>query len=915
MTARGGGDHGLGAVRERFEAVAAGSASVVIVTGEPGTGRSHVLCRLAALAARSGLRTAEIRAAVPDSQVPYAVVGALGEEFGAKVTATGRTDPEDIAVAATRLVEAIGAGEDSRGTCLLVDDAGWADEASLRVLLYAVRRLRDRPLAIVIAAGPDSVDERTAPLLDELQALPDAILVQTGQLPAAEAAALIEARLPGWEPDLLDPLLARTGGNPFLLNALLDELADNSDAGEEFDAERIRSMVPDRVRAAVSARLTRSGPDAVVLAHAVHVLGEHATLSRAAALSGLDRRTAEDAADSLTRVGVLRPGGTVGFAQPLVGDAVGRTIKPFALDRLHRRTAELLTGEHATASHVARHLLQTSPSNEPWIVEQLRAAAALAVAEGDCATAAGQLRRALEEPPGEGCRDGLLAELAFAESRAGLPTAAQTLELALATACPPETRVMLLRERTRLMWLTGRLPEAVVASETALAESDPGTELHDQLLAELLAVASMHDLAPIYARPRLVDLLDRANTGWVPDSAPLAATLATVLPFVLGDHRLVGPLVDRAMREDLWRVEAPPFGMRPDFVIGSLWLSGGLERGTAIVRQGMATVDPANLFRHGLLHYWLGEIRYAAGDLTGTLEAATAALEPRWGPFLSWFGFSSATLAHTYLDLDDRRRAEEALARTEGQLDEHQLYGIAADLAWARLRLRAEQPAEAARLADSVADRLHALGHRDSPQIVWRGIAAAAAIAEGELDRARLLIEEELGFAERTHASIRIGRALRLQARITGRPDRAALLHRSAETLAASEHRLEHARALLDLGVELHDTGDVPAARAALAEARELAEECGAPPIANRALNALHATGARPRRTARSGVDSLTGTERRVVELAAAGRTNREIGEILAIARRTVEWHLRGAYAKLGVSSRRDLTLVLERRD
>jgi len=101
------------------------------------------------------------------------------------------------------------------------------------------------------------------------------------------------------------------------------------------------------------------------------------------------------------------------------------------------------------------------------------------------------------------------------------------------------------------MWLTGRLPDAVEASERALAEVRPGSDLHEELLAELLAVASMHDLAPIYARPRLVELLRRADEGWVPDSASLAATLATVLPFVLGDHKLVDPLVDRALQEDL----------------------------------------------------------------------------------------------------------------------------------------------------------------------------------------------------------------------------------------------------------------------------------------------------------------------------------------------------------------------------
>jgi DNA-binding CsgD family transcriptional regulator len=756
---------------------------------------------------------------------------------------------------------------------------------------------------MVVGTGPEQNGSLAVPHLEELRAIPGAELVTLANLTGDESAAVIGAS--GHDEDEVQAELhRRTGGNPALLSALLDALPRES--GE------VSTLVPERVRAWVATRLHRLGPDAVALARAIQVLGDDATLARSARLAELDRRAAEDAADVLVTTGVARHGAVLAFAELLVADVVGRGLEPFHLDRLHRRAAELLIEDNLPSVRVTHHLLRTTPGAEPWIVEALRSAAATANQDGDCARAATLLRRALDEPPVD--LASVLSELAFAESRAGLPEAAATLEQALGLVGTGSERLMLLRERTRLMWLTGRLPEAVDTSEIALEEAEPGTDLHDELLAELLAVASMHDLAPIYARPKLVDLLERANDGWVPDSASLAATLATVLPFVLGDQRLVDPLVDVATREDLWRVDAPPFGMRPDFVIGSLWLSGGLERGTSIIREGMETVDQDNLFRHGLLWYWLGEIRYAAGDLPGTLEATTTALSPQWGPFLSWYGFSTATQAHAYLDLDNAGAAAKLLEETEDRLDPHQLYGIAADLARARLSITQKQPAEATRLLTQVSDRLGVLGHRDSPQIAWRSLAAFAAIRSGDRDQGEAWIAEEIAIAESTHSALRLGRALRVLSDITDPADRLPVLEHSAAVLAASEHALEHARSLFALGYFLHHSGDVPQARERLAAARELAQQCGAAPLANRALNALHATGARPRRTARTGVDSLTSTERRIADLAAGGATNREIAEALGIAPRTVEWHLRGAFAKLGVTSRREIAAALARR-
>ena len=131
--------------------------------------------------------------------------------------------------------------------------------------------------------------------------------------------------------------------------------------------------------------------------------------------------------------------------------------------------------------------------------------------------------------------------------------------------------------------------------------------------------------------------------------------------------------------------------------------------------------------------------------------------------------------------------------------------------------------------------------------------------------------------------------------------------------LEASPARLEHARVLVDLGASLRAAGQRTAARDPLLEALALAARCGARALERRARAELSAIGVRPRSTDRSGADSLTPSERRVVDLAAGGGTNREIAQTLFVTEKTVETHLGRAFRKLDVSSRRQLPEVLAR--
>ena len=138
-----------------------------------------------------------------------------------------------------------------------------------------------------------------------------------------------------------------------------------------------------------------------------------------------------------------------------------------------------------------------------------------------------------------------------------------------------------------------------------------------------------------------------------------------------------------------------------------------------------------------------------------------------------------------------------------------------------------------------------------------------------------------------------------------------ALLHETVAFVDAFGEPLERAQAHAALGAALRQAGRPLEAREPLRLAVDLAYRSGATALEEQALTELRATGAKPRRRVVSGPGALTRSERRIAELAAAGRQNREIAEILFVTLATVEFHLRNAYRKLGIRRRTQLAGAL----
>jgi DNA-binding NarL/FixJ family response regulator len=193
----------------------------------------------------------------------------------------------------------------------------------------------------------------------------------------------------------------------------------------------------------------------------------------------------------------------------------------------------------------------------------------------------------------------------------------------------------------------------------------------------------------------------------------------------------------------------------------------------------------------------------------------------------------------------------------------------------------------------------------------WRSLKALALDRAGRTEEALEIAASEVESGRQIGAPRALGRALRVLGTLQ-REDGIDTLREAVAVLDGSPAKLEHAKALAALGAALRRDRRPSESREPLRQALELATVCGADPVAELARSELHASGARPRTAALSGVESLTPSESRVAELAAGGDSNKDIAQTLYVTPKTVEVHLSNAYRKLGIRSRRELPAALE---
>lgn len=917
-------DAELGELGRRVATARSGSGRVIVVEGPAGIGKSTLLAATARAAREDGATVLWARCSPLEQDAAWGMARQLFEplrirpEWGELTTgAAGLAEralaPEgggpapagDAMHAAARgLVWLVSNLAERSPSILVVDDVHWGDAPSLRWLALLARSLeevRTGVLCAVRVGEPVAAPELLAEVLASAPEPP----VRPRALGPVATETLVRERMPAASVGFTHACHAVTAGNPFLLGALLTELIADEVVPDDDAAARLGTFGSEQVARVIERQLGRL-PNGSALARAVAVLGPGAPLRHAAALARLDLDEAAHAADALRAAGVLDDTPALALAHPLIAGTLYARMPAGARALHHADAAAILVRERADPERVALHLVRTEPAGDPATVATLHDAAGRAAMRGAPQTATTYLRRALAEPPATAADHAdVQLHLALALAAYMDPEAFELLHEAVATADTPIQRGTIALAGARACGLAGRFDAAIALSRSGLEAGDAiGPELHARLEAELTGNAWLQAETVPEARERLRRL------GASPPVLQLWQINAAME--AAGDARPAG----EALRLLASAQDSGALTHDTDSMLGTLArfvliMCGELDAARGSCAELIDLARPRGwlialahgCFVRAIALVQAGEIRDAEADARLSLEIKRSYSPPA---ALMWSVFP---LVDALTELGDFAEAE-AIMGDAGYLGDPPAGALGAPLlleSRARLRLAEHRYAEAQGDLFVAAERWNELDIRHPGLAAWRVHLSEVLVALGELAAAHGLAEEHLVLAERVGVPGPRGAGLRALARTVEREEGIHLLEQAVDLLADSPAQLEHVRALVDLGAALHRVNRRAAARTPLRDALDLAERHGMRLLADRARHELRAVGARPRRSALSGIASLTPAEHRVAMLAAAGHSNPQIAQQLYITRRTVETHLTHVFQKLDVSTRGDL--------
>ena len=913
-----------------------GVGRAVVIDGPAGIGKTSLIAAVRRLAIDAGMSVRAARGAELEQGFAFAVVRQLFEPLIAGAAPERRV--EWLSGAAALAGELFDAhtptgrltGQDSmylrlhglywlcsniartRPLALCLDDAQWADEPSLAFFEFLARRLEDIPALIVVATRP--VDAGAPDALASLRADPAARVLRPGALSPAAVERILALDADGQ----VDQQLAltcheTTGGNPWLVRELLRELRELGIAPVAENRSRVAAIAPSGVAAAVLGRLRRLSAAAPAVARAVAILGDGASLANVAALAGLEEEATIEAAAAMRAGELFADEAGLAFAHPIIRAALYDSVLPAERVLRHAQAARLLHERGAPPEQIAAQIMRGGEIEEPWVRDQLRLAAASALALGAPRNAVSYLRRALhsvgEDDPE---RPVLLIALGRAEALGGLAAAPEHLHQAIALTADPQTRARTAIALAELLRFTGRAPGAV----ELLSGLEPPADrrLADRVEIELLSAALVSHRAHELLAERIGGLHN-------PDQAVRTERERFELVLLAFEALLANRPVEHILgliaRAELESGGADRVIRPPQATLAFVVLTYCERFDEAAMGAERLITQARRRGSVGALVVGLSmreEIAYRRGDLADALADATEALELAHAMATSTpllVQHPTATTNNVAVEQEpSERELRSLLDRTDQTLDRDTLHAGHTLVSRARL-LRAlgrsqgalDQLLAIGRLPDTYGSRTPAF-------LPWRSEAALLLHQLGDMSPAQRLASEELELARAMGTPRAIGIALRTAALVQTKPD-LAMLEEAVSVLEHTRARLERARALVDLGAALRRAGQRARSRTFLRDGHELAVQCGATRLARGARHELATSGARIAPAGLSGLDALTPSERRVAELAAHGQSNRDIAQTLFITTGTVETHLRHAYDKLGVRSRHKLRELL----
>ncbi|HEY7429474.1 MAG TPA: AAA family ATPase [Streptosporangiaceae bacterium] len=884
----------LDALEKAASATRGGQPTVVLVEGEAGIGKSTLLTRFA-----SGLADVTVLRASGDEaelRLPYGVMSQL--------VASELEEGVDPHAVGAELVVWLGqlcrAGE---MVLAVIDDLQWADEPSARALLYAVRRLKTDQVLVVVSVCAGELTRLSEGWQRFLAGDHRVSRVRLSGLGPGEVAALGEAlgmgELPRWA---VARLLEQTGGNPLYCQAVLEELGI-----EGLDRLGGVLRVPHPLAGAVLRRVGALSPAARELVVASAVLGHRCELAAAAALAALDDPLW--ALEEAVRAGILveQYGGArarIGFSHLLVQQAVYGDLSPTRRRELHHQAAGLVEWhralEHRMAATVGpddelasdleaagqeAYRLGRTASAATWLAEAAAAsrqpeaadrrlldALEILVACGEVAEAevlAARLRAA-----GRGSRrNWLLGALDFLAGRPG--AAEERLREAWQIhdrICDASVGAAAATQLARLCLVAGRIPEAIEWGERAAAASGAPDSIRHRALG-VLAIAFSADGRGSQGLARLSFL--PAAPSEVSQEDTDALVLRGMARFLAED--LAGAIADLSIGAARRRAGVP---LRDAshclcYLAGAEYRLGSWDDAVTHAELAVSLAQEAGRVQDlGVVH---------------SVAAVVPALRGDWEP----------AGAHVRLASEAGQASGDPETIIAGAIAQ-------AFLAMAQGDLEGVADAAAAARATGKAEVVSLLGRYD-----WRSLEIDALIGLARLDQA------ETALAELEALLSRAGPASILLAAARLRGDLAAATGRQAAAAAAFEtawRRAEGLRVPLALAqLEISDArrlraaGQVQMAAARLRSARERLITLGARPYLQACDAELAAIGVPVGAETAPALPGLTTAEQAVARLVASGRSNRQTAAELYVSVKTVEFHLRHIFDKLGIRSRKEL--------
>jgi AAA ATPase domain/Bacterial regulatory proteins, luxR family len=885
--------------------VRAGESAVLVIRGEAGIGKTALMHYCARQA--SGCRLVQIGGVEFEMELPFAALHQLcgpmlsgldalpePQRSALRVAFGLAAEPApDRFVLGLAVLSLLAENAAARPLVCLVDDAQWLDDASSQVLGFVARRLLAEPIGLLFAVR-EPAGERVFPGLPALT---------VEGLTDEDAQALLTAAVPGHvDQRVCDRIVAETRGNPLGLLELAAAMSEAELAGGFADPPM--ASLPSRLEHHYLQRVQAlpEPTQRLMLLAAADPTGDATLLWRAAPTMGLGR----DAAAAADTDQLMQIGSHVRFRHPLVRSAAYTAGSPEDRRAAHLTLAEA-TDAQTDPERRVWHLAAAATGPDDEVAAALEQAAVRTQARAGLAAAAAFLQRsvALTAEPARRAERALAAALANLHAGA-FETALGLLAQAEADAVDDLQRARAEQLRGQVEWasVAGRdAPVLLLQAARRLEPLDAGLARETYLYAWVAA-----SVAGPLARPGglLLEVSRAARAAPPPAAAPRPCDLLLdgLTRMVTHGHAAAEPTLRRAVNAFLGgqvsREEWLQWGILAQMATMAMWdFDSWVAVSTRHVELARASgaLAPLSIALNGR-----GQVATHCGDFG---EATSLAAEKDVVNEVT--GIRLASICDLLL-AGYRGRPEEATslftAATEDSIARGE--GGAVQLAsWAAAVLHngLGHYAEALAAAEPVtAENYQPLATQlVLPELIEAAVRTGrTGVAREALDRLSAMTTIEgsdwaKGLEARSRALVSEGRqAERCYAE-------------AVERLGGTPLRPELARAHLVYGEWLRRENRRLDARQQLHAAYHLLDAIGAEAFAERARRELLATGEKVRKREVDTFSQLTPQEEHIVRLARDGRTNPEIAAELFISTRTVEWHLRKVFAKLGIASRRDL--------